>query len=85
MSFKQHDKRGVIGSKVNGFTLARAHTVRYARAVADAVQEFLARPTRRPERRALARRRRKLRLNVGTMQTFFFLLSVRGRVMAKCC
>jgi hypothetical protein len=46
MSFKQHDKRGVIGSKVNGFNLARAHTVRYTRAVADAVQEFLARPTR---------------------------------------
>jgi hypothetical protein len=85
MSFKQHDKRGVIGGKVNGFTLARAHTV-HTRVVADAVQKFLARPTRRPERRALARRRRKLRLNVETMQTFFSrLLSVRGRVMAKCC
>jgi hypothetical protein len=43
MSFKQHDKRGVIGGKVNGFTLARAHTV-HNRVVADAVQKFLARP-----------------------------------------
>ena len=34
MSFKQHDKRKVIGSKVNGFTLLALLAIRHSRRLA---------------------------------------------------